>query len=48
MVVVEYPLPITILTQDCEAVTCKGDLSDDDDLVVVAIYRPPNRDIIKF
>jgi len=34
-----------ILQQDCEAVTCKVDLSDGNVLIVVTIYRPPNRDV---
>ena len=34
------------ITQDCEVVVCKIDLTDGGVLVVVTIYRPPNRDIV--
>jgi len=36
---------VKFLQQDCEAVTCKVDLSNGNVLIVVTIYRPPNRDI---
>ena len=44
LVTIQKTVKLDINT-DCEAVACKVELSDNRTLIVLVIYRPPNRDL---